>query len=130
MRILLLALTLCSLDLMGQELLDQQHWSDGTLKSTRFLADGREHFITYHENGRISEVGAYRNGRCDGLWKRYAESGALILVARFSEGTRQGTWEFRTEENVPLGRLHFRNGALARSEQLGDLGQVVAQRLY
>jgi antitoxin component YwqK of YwqJK toxin-antitoxin module len=118
------------MDLMGQELLEQQHWPDGTLRSTRIAHGDRIHFINFHENGLISEVGAYLNGRHDGVWKRYNDTGALILYARFENGQRHGTWEFRSEDDRPVGRLHFRNGALAEGEQFNEYGELIAYRAY
>ncbi len=130
MRSILIILAFFSMDLMGQHVLEQQHWPDGTLRSTRIADGDRIHFITYHENGRISEMGAYHKGRYDGTWKRYTDSGALILYARFDKGQREGTWEFRTDADQPLGRLRFQNGELAEGEQFNAFGELVAYREY
>jgi antitoxin component YwqK of YwqJK toxin-antitoxin module len=130
MRYILLLLLLWSAPAISQEILEQQYWPDGTLKRTRIALGDREMFITYHENGRINESGYYINGRCDGIWKRYTESGALLLYARFNNGERQGVWEFRNAEDRPMGRLHFSDGLLTSGEQFDDRGQLIAQRVY
>jgi antitoxin component YwqK of YwqJK toxin-antitoxin module len=129
MRLPALICLLFALNIQGQELLEQTNWPDGTLRSTRISEGDRIHILTYHENGRLNEVGAYRNGMCDGVWKRYSDTGALILYARFEDGQRHGTWEFRSEDR-PLGRLHFRNGSLAAGEQFNESGELIAYREY
>jgi antitoxin component YwqK of YwqJK toxin-antitoxin module len=114
----------------AQELLGQEHWPDGTLRATAYTQGDRTHFIIYHENGRVKEMGSYRNGRLDGLWKQYSDAGALLMRATFRNGERQGVWEFRTEGNQPLGRLRFSNGVLTHGEQFNEVGELVAQRDY
>ncbi|MCW5898746.1 MAG: hypothetical protein KIT10_05695 [Flavobacteriales bacterium] len=131
MRILLLTLALLlAAATQAQMLLGQEHWPDGTLKSTAYRAGDRIHFITYHENGRMKEMGSYRNGRLDGLWKQYTDTGALLTRANFRNGKRQGVWEFRTAADKPLGMLSYDNGILTKGEQYNDLGDVVARRDY
>ena len=114
----------------AQELLEQQRWPDGTLKYTAYSEGGRLHFISYHETGRVKEMGGYRDGKLDGVWKQFTDTGSLLTHATFKNGLRQGEWEFRTAEDVPLGTLSFVDGALARGELYNELGDVVASRDY
>jgi antitoxin component YwqK of YwqJK toxin-antitoxin module len=131
MRILLLTLALLlAAATQAQVLLGQEHWPDGTLKSTTYRAGDRIHFITYHENGRVKEMGSYRNGRLDGLWKQYTDTGALLTRATFHNGKPQGVWEFRTEADKPLGMLRYENGILTKGEQYNDHGDLIARRDY
>lgn len=131
MRILILTLALLLASAMqAQVLLGQEHYPDGTLKSTAYTQGERTYFIIYHENGRVKEMGSYRNGKLDGLWKQYNDTGALLTRATFHNGTRQGVWEFRTEADQPLGTLSFNNGVLTHGEQYNEVGDLVAQREY
>lgn len=114
----------------AQVLLGQEHWPNGNLKSTGYTQGDRTHFITYHENGRVKEMGSYRNGKLDGVWKQYTDTGALLTRATFRNGTRQGVWEFRTEADQPLGMLRYSNGVLTHGEQYSETGDLVAQREY
>lgn len=117
--------------LNAQELLGQEFWPDGTLRSTRYSEGSRIHFITYHENGKMKEVGCFQNGRRDGVWKQYAESGALITKAGFTDGVRQGIWEFaEMGETHASGRLVFEHGLLKSGEQFSDEGLLTAHRTY
>lgn len=123
---LLLASTWCS----AQELLDQHHWPDGTLKATRYSDGVRIHFITYHENGQVKELGCYRQGKRDGVWKQYSDTGVLLAQAGFSNGHRQGVWVFRNVEDQTIGKLMYTSGQLSTGELYDEGGALVAQRSY
>lgn len=112
------------------ELLAQERWADGTLRATRYQEGDRIHFITYHENGRVKEMGCFRNGRRDGVWKQFNDTGTLLAQAGFRNGQRQGVWEFRSPGNTVVGRLVYANGLIQRGEQFDDDGAMVAMRTY
>ena len=114
----------------GQEILAQEHWPDGTLKATRYSEGVRVHFITYHENGRVKEMGCFLNGKRDGVWRQYNDTGVLMTQASFSHGQRQGVWLFRNHANMIVGRLSYSDGLIQRGESLDEQGAVVAMRTY
>ena len=114
----------------AQEVLGQERWPDGTLRATRYSEGDRIHFITYHENGRVKEIGCFKGGRRDGEWKQYSDTGALIAQAGFRNGQRQGVWEFRNAQDNTTGKLTYAAGMLAQAEQYDDAGALLAQRMY
>lgn len=114
----------------GQTLLAQEHWPDGTLRSTRYSEGGRIHFITFHENGQVKEVGCFRNGRRDGTWTQYSATGVLLTRAGFRNGERQGVWEFRNDADAPVGRLMYTAGRLMRGEAYDDDGALAVRQEY
>lgn len=116
--------------LQAQVLHQQERWPDGTLRATTYSEGERTHFITYHRNGRVNEMGAFRNGKRDGTWKQYNEAGVLLARATFRDGRGQGVWEFRTDANVPLGRLAYENGRPVHAERLNEMGEVAARADY
>jgi len=126
--ILLLSLLLCGSMAFAQEP-EQQFYPNGRLESTRFNDGSLDHFITYYESGRIKEMGAFLNGRRDGVWKQFDENGTVMAEASFSKGHRVGTWEFRDGTNALRGRLSYSDGRLMQGEQY-DAGALVAQRTY
>ncbi len=125
----LLAWVSCTLA-TAQTLLGQEHWPDGTLRSTRYVEGGRIHFITYHENGRVHEQGGFSNGRRDGVWRQFSDTGVLLAQARFHLGERMGTWEFRSPNNTLMGRLGHAGGELHTGELYDGQGALVAMRNY
>ena len=114
----------------SQELISQERWPDGTLRSTRYSEGPRVHFITYHENGQVKEMGCFKNGRRDGVWKQYSDTGALLAQAGFRNGQRQGVWEFRNADDQTIGRLTYASGSLANGEAYNDVGELTAHRSY
>lgn len=49
-------------------------------------------FIVWHENGNISQVGHYVDGKKDGQWKTYFENGQLESVSSYRLGKEIGDW--------------------------------------
>ena len=92
----------------AQEILGQERWPDGTLRATRYSEGDRIHFITYYESGRVKEIGCFKSGRRDGVWKQYSDTGALIAQAGFRNGQRQGVWEFHYADDRTTGKLVYR----------------------
>lgn len=131
LRICLAALVLLLvMGVQGQALIGQEFHPNGRLKSTRFSDGEHERFVTYYETGRVKESGSFLDGRRDGVWRQFDENGALLARAEFINGQRQGTWEFRDPANRLRMRLLYVKGSLARGEQFGDTGELVAQRTY
>ncbi len=132
LHIALFAIVAClaSPDLAAQELIAQEHWPDGTLRATRYSDGGRVHFITYHENGQVKEIGCFLKGRRDGVWKQYNDTGALLAQAGFRNGERQGVWQFRDHADAPLGQLTYSSGRLVRGEAYANDGALAVQRDY
>lgn len=114
----------------GQSVIGQEFYPNGKVKSTRFHDGKRERFMTYFETGRVREMGAFLDGHRDGVWKQFDENGAELARAEFVNGQRQGTWEFRDPANRLRVRLQYVKGTLARGEQFGDSGELIAQRTY
>ncbi|MEZ4790842.1 MAG: hypothetical protein R2811_12585 [Flavobacteriales bacterium] len=114
----------------GQTLLEQEHWPDGTLRATRYSDGDRIHFITYHENGQVKEMGCFRKGRRDGIWKQYSDTGALLTRAGFRDGERQGVWEFRDVQDLPMGQLRYSSGRLTHGTRYDAGGALASHRTY
>ncbi|HQW86500.1 MAG TPA: hypothetical protein PLH93_04900 [Flavobacteriales bacterium] len=114
----------------AQELLKQEHHANGRLKSTLYREGVTVHFITYFESGRVKEMGAFRDGRRDGLWQQFAANGTLLTRAEFDRGVRTGTWELRDPFNGNTGRLRFSDGRLVDGAQYDPNGQLLAARTY
>ena len=114
----------------AQELLKQERHANGRLKSTLYREGGAVHFITYFESGRVKEMGAFRDGRRDGVWQQFAANGAMLTRAEFDRGERTGTWELRDPFNGNTGRLRFSDGRLVDGAQYDPEGRLLAARNY
>ena len=125
--ILLLGLTARA---FSQDLEEQVFYPSGRLEHTRYSIGDKIFFIAYHENGRVKEIGAFRQGRPEGEWKQFTESGRLTVRANFRDGRLQGTSEFHDPFDRWSGRLEHEQGVLRRGEQRDGQGYLVAQRDY
>ena len=131
MRGLLLSIALLAGNcLWAQEIISQDRWPDGSLRATRYSEGDRIHFITYHENGKVKEIGAFQSGRRDGVWKQFSDTGALLAQAGFRNGQRQGVWEFRDAADHTIGSVTYNAGVLMSAVQYDDAGALIAQRTY
>lgn len=48
----------------------------------------------YYDNGKVQQVGFFKEGKLDGKWISYDSTGKLKAVAEFSEGKKTGNWSY------------------------------------
>lgn len=114
----------------SQGLVEQRFHDNGRVSSTLFSDGVVTHYMAYHPSGRVHEMGSYRAGLRDGVWKQFDENGEVVARIEFSMGKRKGTWEFFDRSTAGRMRLEYREGHLARGEQFGADGALIAQRTY
>ncbi|NAS31810.1 nicotinic acid mononucleotide adenyltransferase [Flavobacteriaceae bacterium R38] len=57
--------------------------------------------VTYfHENGKVAQIGFYKNKKIHGQWKAYDVKGKKIAVANYDEGKKVGKWLFWNENGL------------------------------
>lgn len=62
---------------------------DNTVKATYF-----------HENGKVSQEGFYKDGKVHGKWISYDESGAKKSIGEYADGKKTGKWFFWTDNSL------------------------------
>ncbi len=64
-------------------------YRDGSLKN------GKKHgsWISYYDNGNLSNKGVYKNGQYEGFWVFYWSNGKLSRKGHFKNGKENGFWE-------------------------------------
>lgn len=74
-------------------IVSKERYPGGKIKAEGYLkragwSEYRPHgrWETFHENGQMSSTGLYVNGRMDGLWKYWDESGRELPSKRFVNG--------------------------------------------
>lgn len=48
----------------------------------------------YYENGKVQQVGYFKEGKLDGKWTSYDESGNVKAIAEYTNGTKTGKWMY------------------------------------
>lgn len=85
-------------------------------------------FYSLYPDGKLKDIGRYRDGKIDGDWKHYLQSGVLQSEGPYLGGIQQGYWRFYYEggskksegllaQNIPSGdwKFFFENGALKQA---------------
>ena len=62
-------------------------------------------------NGNIEQQGFFKDGKLDGIWTSYDESGIKKSVAEYKEGVKVGKWFFWNGNN--LSEVDFSRNTIA-----------------
>ena len=54
----------------------------------------------FHENGEVQQVGYFENGKLEGIWVSYDESGNRIATGEYTQGVKTGKWLFWNDEQL------------------------------
>lgn len=65
----------------------------------------------YHSNGKVMHQGNYIDGKADGLWKSFDETGNLVSEGSFEQGKKTGLWNFYT--STALNAVVYSDNAVA-----------------
>ncbi len=58
-------------------------------------AEGQLVKATYfYDNGKVQQVGFFKEGKLDGKWTSYDESGNVKTIAEYTNGEKTGKWVF------------------------------------
>lgn len=62
---------------------------------------GKQVKATYfHDNGQVKQEGNYLNGKLQGKWISYNESGNKVAIGEYNNGVKVGKWFFWTEDTL------------------------------
>ena len=64
----------------------------------------------HFDNGIVSSEGLMKNGKPEGIWKNYYESGKLKSMGRRINTELDSTWVFFTEKGFPGYEFSYKNG--------------------
>lgn len=65
----------------------------------------------YHENGKISQQGYFRDGKADGKWVAYDVNGNKKSMGEYASGQKTGKWFFWNENS--LSEVDYSNSRIA-----------------
>ena len=69
-------------------------------------------FITNYSNGKLEEIGNYKNGEREGEWKGYHENGKLEGIGNYKNGKLEGEWKSYHNNGKLEQIVNFKNGKL------------------
>lgn len=70
----------------------------------------------FYENGQVQQEGYFVNGKLDGIWVSYNESGDKIASGEYVDGVKTGKWFFWSQNNDKnsLCEVDFSNNQVAK----------------
>jgi antitoxin component YwqK of YwqJK toxin-antitoxin module len=90
-----------------------------------------DNFITYHSNGNVKEEGNYVDGKLEGEFREYDESGKLMVLCYFKKGVIDGmlTYWRDSDAGVLFETSMYKDGVKLYSTFF-DNNSVVAGNYY
>ena len=77
----------------------------------------------FHNNGKIAQIGFYKEGKVHGEWKAFDENGKKIAVAQYDLGKRTGKWFFWNGSE--LSEVDYSNNRIAGITKWNNADRVV-----
>ena len=70
----------------------------------------------FYENGQVQQEGYFENGKLEGLWVAYNESGDKISSGEYTAGVKTGKWFFWSQKDGKnsLCEVDFSNNQIAK----------------
>ena len=70
----------------------------------------------FYENGQVQQEGYFVNGKLDGIWVSYNESGEKIASGEYAAGVKTGKWFFwsQKEGKNSLSEVDFSNNKIEK----------------
>lgn len=70
----------------------------------------------FYENGQVQQEGYFENGKLEGLWVSYNESGDKIASGEYTAGVKTGKWFFWSQKDGKnsLAEVDFSNNQVAK----------------
>lgn len=65
----------------------------------------------YYEDGKVQQEGFFKDGKLEGKWISYDQTGNKISIAEYTQGEKTGKWFFWNERN--LSEVDYSQGAIA-----------------
>ncbi len=65
----------------------------------------------FHENGKVQQVGYFKDGKLDGKWTSYDVDGSVKTIAEYKEGQKVGKWLYFSD-SVCTSEVDFSNNQI------------------
>ena len=81
--------------------------------------DGMVKATYYYENGQVQQEGFFKDGKLDGKWVSFDESGNKKAEAQYSSGEKVGKWMFWNQDNS-VATVDYSEGVIKAKDALAD----------
>ena len=80
---------------------------------------------SFHDNGKVQQVGFYENGKLQGEWTSYDTDGNKVAIAVYDKGQKTGKWFFWN--NATLSEVDYSNNKIASVKSWKHDALVIAE---
>jgi antitoxin component YwqK of YwqJK toxin-antitoxin module len=81
--------------------------------------DGLVKATYYYDNGVVQQQGFFKDGKLDGKWVSFDESGNKKAEAQYSNGEKVGKWMFWNQDNS-VATVDYSEGVIKTKDALVD----------
>ena len=82
----------------------------------------------FHENGKVQQVGYFKEGKLDGTMKTYDRRGNLLQEAHYKDGLKHGKYIIYGKKGVIIKEMEFSEGMQVIEGQTGGSGTFTPGR--
>jgi antitoxin component YwqK of YwqJK toxin-antitoxin module len=73
----------------------------------------------FYDNGKVQQVGYFKDGKLDGKWTSYDIKGNLQAVAEYTNGVKTGKWMYYSN-SVCVSEVDFSNNQVTAIKNLNQ----------
>jgi antitoxin component YwqK of YwqJK toxin-antitoxin module len=128
MKGLLFAFLISSVGLFAQSKEINTFYDNGAIKSTYHYSDASNYeVVNYYISGKIMESGRFVNGKMDGMWVSYSESGLKSGEASYTRGEKSGEWKMYDETGSLRCKVMYANNRILNAVNFDASGRSIAE---
>lgn len=111
----------------------KEFYKSGALRLEMYLENGKPEgsFVVYFESGKPNEIRAYRNGLFQGVWRTYNENGNLIAQAEYVNNIKHGKWLVWDDNGILRYEMYYSKGKKTGDWYMWDeKGRLISEKHY
>jgi len=93
------------------------------------LDDNMYEVSILHDNGAILEKGVLLDGKCEGTWTRYTETGMIAAIANYSNGMKDGVWQIYSADGALSYEMVYEKNERLIAKTFDGGGETVSYRI-
>ena len=114
--------------IFAQELIKQEYYENGKLRSTSFREGTKYYLLEYYENGKIKEKCVYSEMKRNGKFQSWHQNGIKHMEVEYSNNLPKGDWKMWNDTGKVIGSAKFEHGKLINGAMWDDDGNLLAYR--
>jgi antitoxin component YwqK of YwqJK toxin-antitoxin module len=112
----------------AQDLIEQDFYENGKLKTSAFREGNQFFLISFYENGKLKEKAIYTDNQKNGKFQSWFENGQPHIMIEYVQNVPSGKWMVWNEAGIVIGVADYRQGDLVSGSMWDDYGNLIAQR--